>query len=107
VVLFDDGSPVTAGSIELRSTSDKQTFSSRIASDGSFRPSDREGRIGLPPGSYDVVVVQIVTTEDLALEAHSHGGTVPRRYADYFTSGLTVEVGQGQIDPIVIQVETK
>ena len=38
----------------------------------------------------EVVVVQIVLTEDLAADLHTHGRTVPRRYADYYTSGLRV-----------------
>ena len=107
IVRFDDGSPVRSGSIELRRRDDKERFSSRISTEGAFQPANEDGEIGLPPGSYDVVVVQIVLTEDLALEAHTHGGTVPRRYADYYTSDLEVEVADGQVEPIEIVVQAE
>jgi hypothetical protein len=105
VVRFSDGSPVTSGSIEFRRTSDKERFASRIASDGTFRPADQDGDIGLPPGTYDIVVVQIVLTEDLAKEAHTHGHTVPRRYADYYTSDLSAEIEEGKKEPIEVLIQ--
>ena len=104
-VRFEDGSPVTSGSIEFRNVKDKQRFVSRIATDGSFQPTDRNGELGLPPGSYDVVVVQIVLTEDLALEDHSHGNTVPRRYADYYTSDIKVDIAPGQTQSVEIVIQ--
>jgi hypothetical protein len=106
VVRFDDGTAVQSGSIEFRRLSDKERFSSRIAGDGSFTPADKKGKVGLPPGKYEVVIVQIVMTEDLAKDAHTHGGTVPRRYADYYTSGLEVEVAEGEADPIEVLIES-
>lgn len=105
IVKFDDGSPVTSGSIEFRRVTDKKRFASRIAADGSFQPTSLDGTIGLPAGTYEVVVVQIVLTEDLAIEAHTHGHTVPRRYADYYTSDLSVEVFENQVEPIKIVIE--
>ena len=106
VVKFSDGSPVTSGSIEFRNATDKERFASRIAPDGTFHPVDQNGDVGLPPGKYDIVVVQIVLTEDLAKESHAHGQTVPRRYADYYTSDLTVEIAEGRLDPVEVRVET-
>ena len=105
VVKFNDGSPVTSGSIELRRTADEQLFASRIAKDGTFHPAGKNGNIGLPPGTYNIVVVQVVLTEDLPLEAHTHGHSVPRRYADYSTSGLQVEIKEGEMEPIEVLIE--
>ncbi|TWT93536.1 carboxypeptidase regulatory-like domain-containing protein [Neorhodopirellula pilleata] len=104
-VRFVDGTPVMSGSIEFRRTSDKARFASRISSEGTFHPADQDGNVGLPSGAYEVVVVQIVLTEDLAKEAHAHGNTVPRRYADYYTSGLTVEIADDRTDPVMIVLE--
>ncbi len=104
-VRFEDGSPVTSGSVEFRSLRDEQRYSSRIAPDGSFQPANQDGEIGLPAGSYEMVVVQIVLTEDLAKEAHAHGNTVPRRYADYYTSGLKVEISPDQNGPVEIVIQ--
>lgn len=69
-----------------------------------FHPTNINGKIGLSVGTYEVVIVQIVLTEDLAKNAHSHGHTVPRRYADYHTSGLQVTVVDNQTKPIEIAI---
>ena len=105
VVKFSDGSPVSAGSIEFRRIDDKSRYASRIAPAGTFQPADQDGSIGLPPGTYDVVVVQIVLTDNLALENHTHGHTVPRPYADYHTSGLRVDVDEEVTTPLEIVLE--
>ena len=102
VVRFEDGTPVTSGSIEFRRLSDQMRFASRISPQGMFQPTSQEEVVGLPAGAYEVVVVQIVLTEVLALEAHSHGNTVPRRYADYYTSGLKIEIAPDQVEQIEI-----
>jgi hypothetical protein len=104
VVRFDDGTPVTSGSIEFRRLTDKARFASRIDPQGMFQPTSQEGVVGLPLGKYEVVVVQIVLTEDLALEAHTHGNTVPRRYADYYTSDLKVDIAPDHTKRIEIVV---
>jgi len=104
-VEFSDGSPVASGSIEFRERSTRSRFNSRIAADGSFAPESSEGDLGLPPGIYEVVVAQIVLTEDLAIEDHLHGNTVPRRYADYYTSDLEVTVGEGDSEPLQIVID--
>lgn len=104
-VRFDDGSVVRSGKIEFRRRDDGERFVSRIANDGSFAPTSDEGRVGLPEGSYEVVVVQVVLTEDLRIEDHQHGTTVPRRYADYYTSDLRVEVAADQTESIEVVLE--
>ncbi|MFK8110653.1 MAG: carboxypeptidase-like regulatory domain-containing protein [Rubripirellula sp.] len=105
IVRFDDGSPVQSGSIEFRSLADGSRYASRIASDGSFTLTDQDAQVRCPPGDYEVVVVQIVLTEDLAAEAHDHGHTVPRRYADYYTSGLRVTKPEKSDSPLQITLD--
>ena len=104
VVYFDDGEPVRSGSIEFRSIADGTRFSSRISADGEFDLADAEDRKGIKPGSYEVIVVQIVLTEDLAIEEHRHGHTVPRRYADYYTSDLELNVVDNQTKPLKVVI---
>ena len=101
-VHFDDGSPLTSGAIEFRNVSDSSCFTSRITNQGVFQPANLSGTIGLPAGTYKVVIVQIVLTEDLAKKDHSHGHTVPRRYADYHSSDLEVTVMDHQTNSIEI-----
>lgn len=100
-----DGSPVTSGKIEFRRVGDLARFNAVIQNDGTFQPSDQDGVIGLPPGNYDVVVIQIVLTEDLQKFLHTHGHTVDTRHAAYETSDLTYEVAEGQTADIEIEVE--
>lgn len=106
VVQFDDRQPVQSGSIELRSLADGLRYASRIAGDGSFTLADQDGVVGCPPGDYEVVIVQIVLTEDLAAADHQHGRTVPRRYADYYTSGLrTTKADDDALIRIVLETD--
>ena len=104
-VKFDDGEPVQSGSVEFRSISDKARYASRIGPDGSFTLRDQDGKERCPPGEYEVVVVQIVLTEDLAAEKHDHGRTVPRKYADYYTSGLKVNKREEENTPLEVTLE--
>ncbi|MCO8123096.1 carboxypeptidase-like regulatory domain-containing protein [Stieleria sp. TO1_6] len=105
-VRFANGDPVQSGSVEFRSLADGSRYASRIASDGSFALADQSGAHRCPPGDYEVVVVQIVLTEDLAADAHDHGQTVPRHYADYYTSGLRITNPSESTTPLQITLET-
>lgn len=104
-VQFADGEPVQSGSVEFRSLADGRRYASRIGADGSFALTDHDGQVRCPPGDYEVVVVQIVMTEDLAAEAHRHGRTVPRRYADYDTSGLRISVPSDSDTPLQVTIQ--
>ena len=106
-VRFDDGTPVTSGSIEFRNRKSRQLYASRLTSEGAFQLAGKEGRLGLPPGAYEVVVVQVILTEDLAKESHTHGQTVPRRFNDYYTTDLAMQISENQPEPLdlVVPVE--
>jgi hypothetical protein len=103
-VRFDDGQPVQSGSVEFRSLENGNRCAGRIASDGSFELEDQNGDASFPPGEYEVVVVQIVSTEDLAADDHQHGRTVPRQYADYYTSNLRITNQADRTEPIVVEL---
>jgi hypothetical protein len=106
IVRFDDGQPVQSGSVEFRSLDSGERYAGRIASDGSFELQDKDGKPSLPPGEYEAVVVQIVITEDLAAESHEHGRTVPRQYADYYTSDLRIANQADRTAPLVVELIT-
>jgi len=104
VVSFDDGQPVRSGSVEFRSLGNTGRYASRIDEQGGFTLLDQSGKPACPPGEYEVVVVQIVLTEDLAAGAHTHGRTVPRRFADYYTSGLRVNVPTEPLEALEVKL---
>ena len=104
-VIFEDGSPVQAGSIEFRETSEGKRYASRIGLDGTFHLVNEDGDPGLPQGDYEIVVVQVVITEDLAAEHHTHGNTVPQRYADYYTSDLKLTIESGKQEDLEVVVK--
>ena len=106
VVRFEDGQPVQSGSIEFRGRETGELFAGRISRDGSFELQDKAGTALLPQGEYEVVVVQIVLTEDLATESHQHGRTVPRRYADYNTSGLRIVNRSDRTEPLLVELNS-
>lgn len=107
-VVFDDGQPVRTGRIEYSAVEGSARAMSEIDRDGRFTLITAEGDAGLPAGQYEVIVVQLVITEDLSLSEHEdHGRPVPRKYADYTTSGLTATVSEANAasQEVVLQVK--
>jgi hypothetical protein len=107
IVRFSDGEPVKSGTVEFRGLENGDRYASRIDEQGQFQLVNGNGLATIPDGDYEVVVVQIVLTEDLALAQHQHGRTVPRRFADYYTSEIRVSVDHEQPDPIHIVIATQ
>lgn len=103
-VVFADDQPVENGKIEFRGVGSEYRAMGEIAKDGSFSLRTLDGVDGVPAGAYDVIVLQIIITEDLGKAAHDHGRPVPRKYGDYFTSGLKVEVTPENASSIVIKL---
>ena len=104
IVKFEDGERVQSGSIELRSIQTQAPYAGRISKTGHFTLRNEDGDPELPVDDYEVVVVQIVLTEDLPADQHNHGRTVPRKYADYNTSGLKYTNPADRTEPIVIEL---
>ncbi|TWU58755.1 hypothetical protein Poly51_15350 [Rubripirellula tenax] len=94
-----------SGSVEFRSLTDGSRYASRIGSDGGFLLTDQDGEPRCPSGEYEAVVVQIVLTEDLAADEHQHGRTVPRKYADYYTSGLRITHDDTDATPLLVTLD--
>jgi hypothetical protein len=91
-VLFVDKSPVRTGKVELRSANSSMRAVGVIDAEGAFVLKTDDGNEGIPPGEYEAVVVQFIVAEDMSKSMHGHGGAVPRRYSDYYTSGLKLAV---------------
>ncbi len=104
-IVFADSQPVRSGKVEFRGKTERVRGSATLDEDGRFRLRGDSGQDGIPPGQYDVIVVQFIVVENRSLAEHGHGAPVPRRYADYFTSGLTAEVPTGGTTDLVVTVE--
>lgn len=94
-VVFSDGELVRTGRIEYSAKESPHRAMGVIDDSGQFALVTADGERGLPAGEYDVIVVQLVITEDLSLADHGHGRAVPRKYADYTTSDLKALVSEG------------
>jgi hypothetical protein len=111
-VVFDNGDPVTFGSVEFRPVQTMEdggiaSAQGKIDQQGrftlqTFAPSD-----GAVAGEHQVIVVQVVRTDVLAIEKHQHARQplVDRRFADYATSGLTADVKADDENAITLTVQ--
>ena len=106
-VVFSDGEPVRTGRIEYNASGSPHRAMGVIDDTGYFELMTADGEKGLPAGEYDVIVVQLVITEDLSLADHDHGRAVPIKYADYTTSDLKALVSDGNAEEQQIIVESK
>lgn len=77
-----------------------------LDAEGRFRLRNDDGEDGCPPGDYDVVIVQLVSVEHRSLKSHNHGRPLPRKYADYYTSGLKATVPEAGIEGLVLEVSS-
>jgi hypothetical protein len=93
VVVFEDGSPVTIGTVETNSVIEKGVQSTgKIQPDGSFVLSTFGDGDGAMVGEHQCVVVQFVMAEDIQGHKASTLGVVNPMHNSYATSGLTMTV---------------
>jgi hypothetical protein len=105
-VRFTDGEPVRTGVIEFRATEGNWRASGELSVDGSFELAAVDGGGGLPAGEYEVIVAQVILTDVLPLQEHEeHGRAVPRRYSDYYSSGLRWGLTAENASQVVIEIE--
>lgn len=91
-VLFDDGSPVRTGTIELESIEHGVTATGKIQPDGSFVLGTFQSSDGAVAGRHRVIVVQMVIADGLLKHTVDHGLPVPVHYNSYETSGLQLTI---------------
>jgi hypothetical protein len=97
VVVDADGEPVAGGVIEIASEDGGSAARGRIGRDGRFTLATG-GRPGVLPGRYSVVILPPADPSEARLRSHAHrepARGIDRRFARYETSGLTLEVAEG------------
>ncbi|MBL8873089.1 MAG: carboxypeptidase regulatory-like domain-containing protein [Planctomycetaceae bacterium] len=91
-VVFENGEACQLGTIEFRSLDHLVSARGKIEKDGSFKLSTWEPDDGAVAGKHQVIIQQMIITEDLSFAAHGHGPRVNPRYGDYATSGIEISV---------------
>lgn len=91
-VVFPDGQPVRTGLLELRSLEHDLNARGQIARDGSFALGTYTVDDGAVAGKHQAIVMQFLATDSDPDIRHDHGDPVDRKFADYTTSPLQVEI---------------
>lgn len=103
-VQFKSGSPVRVGTIELKSRQHDIHSRGTLNPDGTFTLTTYEEGDGAIEGKHDCVIVQFVMTEGLQGHRPSTIGVIDRRYNNYTTSGITIDI-EAKRNEITIEVE--
>lgn len=88
-VVFDNGSPVRSGTVELSSDDHKLTATGKISEDGSFVLGTYESADGACAGDHRVIVMQMIINDGTINHTKDHGLPVDPMYASYNSSPLT------------------
>jgi len=104
-VVFENGDACRLGTIEFRSLEHMVSARGKIEDDGSFRLSTWEPNDGAVPGKHQVIIQQLIITEDLSFAKHGHGPRVNPRYGDYATSGIEVQVEPIEVNEVVVTLK--
>lgn len=93
-VTFADGTPLTVG--EVRVSNEQFQYTGPLEADGSFELGGLSPGSGLPPGTYQVCIIN-AKQDDVWL--------ISEKFRDSSTSGITFEVVKGKKEPFNITVE--
>ena len=91
-VVFEDGSPVRTGTVELSSIDQELTATGKISDDGSFVLGTYKTDDGAPAGNHRVIVMQMIINDGTVNHTKDHGQPVDPMYASYGSSPLTATV---------------
>ena len=104
-VVFENNEACQLGTIEFRSLDHLVSARGKIEKDGSFTLSTWEPEDGAVAGNHQVIVQQMIITEDLSFAAHGHGPRVAAKYGDYASSGLSAIVEPIEKNEITITLK--
>ena len=96
MVTYDDGSPVTAGTLIAETTTNGKVVAvqANIESDGTFRCGGAAPGDGALPGSYRALITAPTISD--AEQALGKRPALEGKYARYETSGITFDVKPGK-----------
>ncbi|HMO15311.1 MAG TPA: hypothetical protein PKD64_10470 [Pirellulaceae bacterium] len=91
-VVFEDGTPIKFGTIELLSDEHKINARGTINREGKFRLTTYHPNDGAVAGKHRCVIAQHVVEMYGIKVNHDHGDLVASKYADYSTTDLVVVI---------------
>lgn len=92
IVVFEDGSPVRTGTVELESRDHKLTATGTIREDGSFVLGTYTSSDGACEGEHSVIVMQLIINDGTVNHSKDHGLPVHPVFASYNTSPLSATI---------------
>ena len=104
-VVFNNGTVVKTGTVELKSREHPIQARGTIGTDGRFVLTTYHEGDGAIGGQHDCVVVQMVMVEDLKQRNHGVYGVVHPRFASYHTANLTCTIEPKDGNDITLTVE--
>ena len=99
-----NGKPLSTGVVMFQPPSGPPARG-RIQSDGTFELEMLGEGTGAPLGTNRVRVSSREPLADTSTETGLGRLLIPKRYADFATSGLTVEVAAGRTEPYLIELQ--
>lgn len=98
-VIFDDGSPVRTGTVELSSQDHELAATGKIRDDGTFVLGTYESDDGACAGEHRVIVMQLIINDGTVKHSRDHGHPIDPTFASYRTSPLmaTVKAHDGNL----------
>ena len=96
-VTFEDGSPVTLGSVIFA----KGSFQSRgdIRPDGTYSVGTNAAKDGIPPGEYRVYITGVMEARGMGADGMTnYVSLIDEKYTRPETSGLTYTAGTSPFD---------
>lgn len=106
-VVFDDGSPVRTGTVELFSPEHGLTATGRIREDGSFELGTYSSNDGACAGDHKVIVAQLIINDGTVKHSKDHGKPLDPVYASYNTSTLTATIKEQENNRLRINVTAR
>ena len=103
-VLFDNGSPVRTGTIEMFSPEHSLTATGRIREDGSFELGTYSSNDGACAGDHRVIVTQLIINDGTVKHSKDHGLPVDPVFASYNTSTLTATIKEHENNILKLNV---
>ncbi len=104
-VVFENGSPVRHGTIEIASVEHGTTASGTIDHEGGFVLGTYTSNDGAAAGEHKVIVVQMVIADGSFEHTIDHGDPVPTKYAAYESSSLTVSVEPNKENIVKVTID--